>query len=655
MNEAALDNLSFPPEFFEDEVREGFLITTMVKRYWAAQLKLLSIIAGICDKYDIKWFADCGTLLGAVRHEGFIPWDDDIDICMLRSEWVRFFEAARKELPKEFVILTLQDQPEYDEVIGRIVDSQAINYSSGHMKEFYGCPYTVGVDIFPLDNLYDDEDKEKDRMKRAHKAADEYIEKRTRERLLKVERIYRECPDEEGARVTLMPVHITYNDHIYPKELFDAWVELPFENTFVRVPARYEEVLAIEYHDYMKVVKAGGVHEYPAYCEQEKILGEKIGRNPFRYTFDGRQLLTAVGRYVMKMTTPKAEKEHERVLFLPARAKWWSSMEPLWCEMSNDPRYDVYVAPLPYYHRNFDGEIVDENYDGDLFPDCIRIRNIEQIDVESERFDKIIVQVPYDGWSTTLTVPESYYSNNLIRYTDELIYLPFFDVDDSGQDGDKASVAISIMAEQPAVVYADKVILKTRRMKDVYMKKLIELSGEETRNYWDQKLLVKDFAGAADQCEHKEYGSESKDPSSDMSRWDALIGDNKGKKIVVYFITISFLMKGGSRSIDKIRDSLRVFQENSDKVAVVLLPQKLIEVELPRLDEGLWLKYKELLQEIGDGRYGNCIPDMEGGSLEFTDKWDGFYGDTGAVPRKCVSMHIPVMIQNLDVISVGTV
>ena len=71
-----------PPDigFFEAEEREGFFVSSMMKRYWAAQLKVLSDVARVCKKHNIRWFADCGTLLGAVRHGGYIPWDDDLDI-----------------------------------------------------------------------------------------------------------------------------------------------------------------------------------------------------------------------------------------------------------------------------------------------------------------------------------------------------------------------------------------------------------------------------------------------------------------------------------------------------------------------------------------------------------------------------------------------
>lgn len=57
-------------KYFEDEVREGFFVSSMMKRYWAAQLKVLSEVDRVCRKHGIRWFGDCGTLLGAVRHGG---------------------------------------------------------------------------------------------------------------------------------------------------------------------------------------------------------------------------------------------------------------------------------------------------------------------------------------------------------------------------------------------------------------------------------------------------------------------------------------------------------------------------------------------------------------------------------------------------------
>ena len=75
--------MQFPDSFFEDEVRNGFFVPSLMKRAWAAQLEVLEEIKRICAKYQIHWFADRGSLLGAVRHGGYISLDHDLDIFML--------------------------------------------------------------------------------------------------------------------------------------------------------------------------------------------------------------------------------------------------------------------------------------------------------------------------------------------------------------------------------------------------------------------------------------------------------------------------------------------------------------------------------------------------------------------------------------------
>ena len=96
--------MQFTQDFFKPEIREGFEIPAMMKRAWAAQMEVLQVVADICEENSLQYFADWGTLLGAVRHQGFIPWDDDIDICLKREDYNHLVSILPQQLPHGFVM-----------------------------------------------------------------------------------------------------------------------------------------------------------------------------------------------------------------------------------------------------------------------------------------------------------------------------------------------------------------------------------------------------------------------------------------------------------------------------------------------------------------------------------------------------------------------
>ena len=156
--------MTFPKEYFYDEVREGFYISGMMKRSWAAQLEVLDEVARVCKKYGIQWFADCGTLLGAVRHGGYVPWDDDLDICMLRDDYIKFHKYAVPELPERYVTLTFENE-EYWQMITRVVNRGGISFEKEELEKYHGFPYAAGIDVFVLDYVAPDPGEEEVRRK----------------------------------------------------------------------------------------------------------------------------------------------------------------------------------------------------------------------------------------------------------------------------------------------------------------------------------------------------------------------------------------------------------------------------------------------------------------------------------------------------------
>lgn len=114
------------------------------------QLDMLSAIDGICRRHGIGYWLDGGTLLGAVRHGGFIPWDDDIDIAMHRDDAARFETIAQEELPEGMFMQTRRTDPSVESPIAKVRDLNSLLLEDG---DNLAAPYHKGlfIDIFPFE------------------------------------------------------------------------------------------------------------------------------------------------------------------------------------------------------------------------------------------------------------------------------------------------------------------------------------------------------------------------------------------------------------------------------------------------------------------------------------------------------------------------
>ena len=90
-------NLQLDDSFYKEEIRDGYTVTTKQKKIWAVEMDLLDQLLKVCKKHDIKVIIYAGTLLGAIRHKGFIPWDDDIDVALTRPEYEKLLKVAPEE------------------------------------------------------------------------------------------------------------------------------------------------------------------------------------------------------------------------------------------------------------------------------------------------------------------------------------------------------------------------------------------------------------------------------------------------------------------------------------------------------------------------------------------------------------------------------
>ncbi len=305
--------LQFAEGFFAGEERDGFYVDGTMKTVWAAELEVLAEIGRICEKYQLQWFADGGTLLGAVRHQGFIPWDDDIDICLKRPDYEKLMRVLREELPAGWQMRHAYhgnaSQPQF---WACVMNSNAISIEASRLSRFHGCPFVVGIDIFPLDYLPEDPQvaeleenliqliggavklaRMKDRAREDEETLDGMLRSieefsgvgieraGTDEQLIGslwtlANQIAMSYTEQDGSQLTQFIYHLQEGRYVFEAAWYEDVIYLPFETFELPVPIGYDGVLRSWYGDYMVKIRNTSTHEYPIYVNQIRSLRDIV-------------------------------------------------------------------------------------------------------------------------------------------------------------------------------------------------------------------------------------------------------------------------------------------------------------------------------------------------------------------------------------------
>ena len=239
------------------------------------QLIIAREIKRLCDKHNIKYFIIAGTLLGAVRHGGFIPWDDDMDIGMLREDYEKFLKVAKTELGGDFFLQTPETDKNYGLPFAKILLNGTVLVEATAGSD---AKKGIFVDVFPFDSVPESDDGKENHNKKT------YFYKR----LLLAKLNYNVCAKNDYVKravyfalkvmsafyshdklVKKLESEITrYNNsktedivniggaYGYKKETIKAdWVrdtvEIPFEDMTISAPIDYIKYLETFYGDYM--------------------------------------------------------------------------------------------------------------------------------------------------------------------------------------------------------------------------------------------------------------------------------------------------------------------------------------------------------------------------------------------------------------------
>lgn len=272
-----------------DEIRDGYTVSAKMKRIWAIELELVNKFVQVCSQYGLKYFITGGTLLGAVRHKGFIPWDNDIDILMPRKDYNKLQEIGEDAFKAPFFFQTpVTEKGRYYCAYTKIRHELSTAASFKEYKQGLNCG--IFIDIFCLDELPDNrlrrrlftfELNEISKMQRFcfdNQPRDGVLNKIKYGLQRIIYRLVFHSPDAAGlfiifnrkagkfsgkGRREVGTLEFGYNEKVvWDRNWWSDSEQLVFEDLSLCATKSYDAVLRKQYGDYMQIPDDKATHDY---------------------------------------------------------------------------------------------------------------------------------------------------------------------------------------------------------------------------------------------------------------------------------------------------------------------------------------------------------------------------------------------------------
>lgn len=332
---------------------------------------------------------------------------------------------------------------------------------------------------------------------------------------------------------------------------------------------------------------------------------------------------------INKFRTALNEVQEERVvIFFPYKAAMWDSLNGAYEMAIADVTCSVMVVPIPFYEKNADGSLGSSYYEKELFDPKLNLYDYDKLDYEQIHPEEVYIHNPYDKYNHVTTIHPFFYCENIKKFTDKLIYIPYFiHQNDVVQDH---------YCVLPGTIYADEVWLQSESVRRQYIK----YYKAEIPSAKDIDKFIVHKSSKLDKYEF----SESMVPDE----WKEFLYANGKKRKIIFFNThLSCLMQDTSEDFFlKIEEIFDIFRDNS-KVLLLWRPHPLTISTIKSMNPEAEGRYFELVKRYQDEKIGifDDTPDVH----RALNMSDAYYGSRSSVVEMFKEQNKPIMLMNLEI------
>lgn len=394
----------------------------------------------------------------------------------------------------------------------------------------------------------------------------------------------------------------------------------------------------------LKGLETKTVKELEVFCECLFHMNECIG------TPEQADAVQQIKQQMKHIQTTFEDEfpDKKEVVFLPYKASMWDSLESVWKAADADPECDAYVVPIPYYTLDGQHNFKDFCYEGNQYPDYVPVTDYREYDLKLHHPDVIYVHNPYDEFNTVTSVSPEFYLKKIKDYTEKLVYIPYFvlqEIDPSNQ------VAVDYMSHfcfLPGTMYADQVILQSENMRQIYINEYIK-AAEKQNIKVNRTEAENKFLGLGSPKFDKVVNVRKEDVMMPQE-WLRIIQKPDGtyKKVIFYNTSVGSLLNTGERMLLKMKNVFKQFKEKQEQVTLLWRPHPLMKDTLESMLPDLVKEYQQIVEEYKEEGWGiyDDTPDLDR-AIAISD---AYYGDGSSVVQLCQKVGMPIMIQNVGIL-----